>query len=409
MKKIITALVLVVSFSFAGKGTVYSRFGVGEINLFSSGRSAGMGNTGIGLLDNTSINLSNPAAIGTIARTMLTAGYQFQSFSSADAGGSSVFGTGNINSFAIAFPVYTPKNMVLSLAALPFSSVGYEQQIESTFDATTIYQTFDGRGGISSAQLSLSYAPASDLMVGATMHYLFGAIFNDQVISFSGSNYYNASVNQTLSCRGFGFTLGGIYSGIDQALGMSASKNVNLGMTLFTGSSMTLDNESLNHYSSNTDTVSAGNQSLELPFGVSFGLAYALNNVNYTADVNFQNWDSYKIAGVHPSEIQNSFRIGAGVEFLPAKDFTDSYWQKLAYRFGGYFRQTNVKVNGQSINEIFGTAGVGLPISVDSRMNVGLEYGIRGTTSASLIRDTVLKFVISLSASETMFIQPPVE
>ncbi|MFA6541906.1 MAG: hypothetical protein WCT99_09915, partial [Bacteroidota bacterium] len=71
MKKIIAALILVVSFSFAGKGSVYSRFGVGEINLFSSGRAAGMGNTGIGLLDNTSINLSNPAATGSIARTML--------------------------------------------------------------------------------------------------------------------------------------------------------------------------------------------------------------------------------------------------------------------------------------------------------------------------------------------------
>ncbi len=409
MKKILFFTIIVSTFSFAGKGSIYSRFGVGEINSFISGRSVGMGNTGIALLDNSYINLSNPAALGMINRSLLTAGYQYQNFASTDDGGTSLFGTGNINSFALAFPIYTPKKIALSIAALPFSTVGYEQQLSTPFNGTSILQTFDGRGGISSAQLGISYSPAQNVMVGFTTHYLFGAIFRDKSIVFPNGDYHGGSYSETFSMRGFGFTFGGIYTGIDKLFGFSETRQVNLGATVFTGSSMTIDDETLTDFSSNTDTLKQNNQSATLPVGFSLGLSYNLRNINYTADLNFQNWDNFKLKGVHPAEIQNSIRIGAGVEFLPPKDFTDTYLEKVAYRVGGYFRQSYLKINGHSINEIFGTAGIGLPLSAESRMNIGVEYGIRGTTSSSLIKDNVFRLVLSLTASELMFIEPPVE
>ncbi len=410
MMKRMLLLVLFTSFSFAGKGSIYSRFGVGEINTFLSGKNIGMGNTGIALFGETHINLLNPASTANIPRTILSASYQYRNFNSEDTSGASLFGTGNINSFAVAFPVYSPKKMVLTLGVLPFSSVAYEQQQSQRVNGNQVTQTFEGRGGITSAQLSVSYAYNPDLILGLTTHYLFGSIYKDQNIEFSSAEYFGGSFKQTNSISGFGLTLGGIYSGIDKALGFSDTREMNLGVTLFSGSSLDYHEQTLRNFSSNQDTVTVNNKTIVLPIGFSLGLAYLKNETVYAADVHFQNWDNFKIAGAHPMEIQNSVRLGAGVEFLPITDFIgDDFCKRLSYRFGGYYRITNLKLNGKSINEIFVSTGMSFPMSVETRVHFALEYGIRGTTSASLIKDSILRFTVSVSASELMFIEPAIE
>ena len=94
---------------------------------------------------------------------------------------------------------------------------------------------------------------------------------------------------------------------------------------------------------------------------------------------------------------------------MQSNNIADPFWEKISYRFGGNYRKTNVVLNGQSINELFAAGGIGFPFSLDSRMNLGLEYGIRGTTSSSLIKDTIIRFTISLTVSELMFIPPPID
>jgi hypothetical protein len=403
-------LLFFVSIAFAGKGSIYSRYGIGDINPFLSGKNVGMGNTGIAMFGETHVNVLNPASSANITSTILSASYQYSNFTSEDASGSSVFGTGNISSVALAFPVYAPKKIVVTLGILPFSKVAYEQTVAQTVSGNQLLQTFDGRGGVSSGQLSVSYAVDPDLILGLTTHYLFGSIYRDQSITFLTGDYYGGSFNQTYSVSGLGFTLGGIYSGIDKFLGLSDTKQLNVGATLFSGSSMNYSEQTLRNFSTDQDTVSVDNKTIDLPFGFSFGLAYLKNRTVYAYDVHFQNWDNFKVNGIHPSEIQNSIRLSAGVEFLPSSDFMgDDFFKRLSYRFGGYYRMTNLKMNGKSIDEMFASAGISLPMSIETRVHLGLEYGIRGTTSASLIKDSMLRFTVSVSASELMFIQPPIE
>lgn len=409
MKNVLLLTVVCLSMSFAGKGSIYSRYGVGEINTFMNGRAIGMGNTGLALLSESNINYSNPASLAIIPRTLFSAGYQYRMFSSSDAGGTSIIGTGSLNEFGLAFPVYSPKKMVLSFGVVPVSTAGYELRQTQTISGNTATQVYEGRGGISSGQVSLSYAPMTDLYLGMTGQYLFGSLYKDQTITFSSADFFGGSYNQTLSMSGAALTVGGIYTGIDKALGFSESKNANIALAIFTGSSMSLDDETLRNYSSNQDTVLSTGNSLDLPFGVSVGMAYTNNRIVYAADVQFQNWDSFLIQGMHPSEIQNSFRIGGGVEYLQSSTFTDNFLEKVSLRIGGFYRATNLRINGQSINEVFGTVGIGLPFSFESRINLGLEAGIRGSVTPSLIKDTIIRFNVSLTASELMFIPPVID
>ncbi|MFA6439662.1 MAG: hypothetical protein WCX28_10180, partial [Bacteriovoracaceae bacterium] len=193
-------------------------------------------------------------------------------------------------------------------------------------------------------------------------------------------------------------------------LGFSDTKSMNLGATLFTGSSMSLDKQSLRNYYTGQDTSATSDLSVDLPFGVTVGLAYLKNKTVYAADLQFQHWASFAVNGITPAEMQNSFRLGAGVEFLPSSDFVgDEIYKRLSYRFGGYVLRSNLELMGESINEIGASAGMTFPMSAETRVHLALEYGIRGTTSSSLVKDSMFRFSISVSASELMFIQPPIE
>lgn len=409
MKRILFLLVMT-SIAFAGKGSIYSRYGVGEVNLFSSGKNLGMANVGTALFGETHINLSNPASTANITRTILSASYQFRSFRSEDATATSQIGTGSINSFALAFPVLDREKMVLTLGLVPYTSVGYEQRTTQSVAGNIVAQNFEGRGGITSAQLSLTYAVQPDLVVGLTTHYLFGSIYRDQTITFLTGNLYGGSFLETKSYSGIGFTVGGIYSGIDKALGLSATKSLNLGATFFTGASMNVDQQDLRNYYNRQDTVPLNGRSVTLPWGFTFGLASLHNKTIYAADLQYQHWSGFEVNGATPAGFQSSIRLAAGVDFLAGSDFAgDEYWKRLAYRFGAYVQRGNLQLMGHSIDEAGVTGGLTLPMGTETRVHLSLGYGVRGTTASSLIKDSILRFTVSVSASELMFIQPPIE
>jgi hypothetical protein len=72
-----------------------------------------------------------------------------------------------------------------------------------------------------------------------------------------------------------------------------------------------------------------------------------------------------------------------------------------------------LNVKGEAINEYFVTGGVGFPIfftpTSEARINVSLEYGIRGTTANALQKDSLTRLTISLNGSDTWFIPPEIE
>ena len=411
MKKIFLSLFVASACQllFASNGSVYSKYGIGEISEFISGRSVGVGSSGIALLGEAFINQTNPAGLSTISRTLFAGQYQYSGNAMSDGATKSFLNSGNLLGMALAFPVYTPKGIVVALGITPYSSVGYSFKLNETRYGIQTEQAFTGSGGVTSAQISLSYNPITDLNVGLTAHYLFGAIHNDQALTYTGTTYFQSEYNQKLSLNGFAITLGGIYSGIDKALNLSSTKNVKLGVTIFSGSSLSASRQVVSGLITGKDTTTLANQSVAIPFSVTAGIAWLRNNTIFTADVRFQNWDSFKMFGVHPAELQNSLRVGTGVEFLPTKEYFESYIEQISYRIGGYVNQTNIRLKGQSINEYFISGGVGLPLGLESRFNIALEYGIRGTTTSSLVKETITRLTLSITGSEMMFIQSPIE
>ncbi|MBP6588150.1 MAG: hypothetical protein KA208_09045, partial [Flavobacterium sp.] len=95
---------------------------------------------------------------------------------------------------------------------------------------------------------------------------------------------------------------------------------------------------------------------------------------------------------------ENSERYSIGGYYTPNSNPFSSYFKKITYRGGLRYEKTGLVVNSTSINDTALTFGMGLPITGSlSNLNLGLEYGKKGTTSHNLVQENY--FVVSLGFS----------
>ena len=220
-------------------GSSYSRYGFGDILRYGDSRIYAMGGTGIALVDDGSINLLNPAGMSRISFTRFSAGFEYNGFSSKDSSGSSFYSTGGLQGLAFAFPISRENGIVMSIEATPYSKVNYAISSSNfdTLSGSIQHQTFYGSGGLSYLGLGLSGSPLNTLHLGGRLNYMYGRTRQYQTSSFDSSYYTSTTFDRTIYYSGFTFTLGAIYEGIDQLLGLPSLHNLSLGLTLTTASS----------------------------------------------------------------------------------------------------------------------------------------------------------------------------
>ena len=168
---------------------------------------------------------------------------------------------------------------------------------------------------------------------------------------------------------------------------------------------MSVDDEDILSSKASFDTTRTASANANIPIGAGAGFSYTLSNrYLLTGDFYAQQWGSTDLPKVGNAEFRNSSRLGIGLEIMPERD-VDSYVRRVAYRLGFSYHSTYLKINSQPIDEYYFTGGLGLPISPEARVNIGLHVGFRGTTANGLQKDTIFKLSISLSASESWFLK----
>ncbi len=107
-----------------------------------------------------------------------------------------------------------------------------------------------------------------------------------------------------------------------------------------------------------------------------------------------------------------SSRFSLGGFYIPKINSISSYFDRITYRAGLRFQKTGLLVNGTSIPnnftaiDDFGISfGLGLPLGKKlSNLNLGFEYGKRGTTSNNLIEENYFNFRLSLSLNDVKLV-----
>lgn len=393
---LVAALLLFSSVLPAG-GPVYSRYGIGDLLWFGSSRTWAMGGGGLALRGEGFINLANPAANGGLLRTRFDASFGYSSFWSEQGGGNSVYGMGGLQGVAVGFPIDVDHGVALAFSTGPVSRIGYTiRRNDLTADVPST-QSFFGRGGLSSIGLDLSGTVMPSVHVGIGVDYVYGRIRQFTTIDLKDETFVDEEIERSTYHQGVQLTLGAAVDVDESWFGLP--------MTFAATASLpTKTTVEQNDIFLAIDTVLQANGEATLPLRLGFGAAARIGTrANVIADVVYEGWSGAQIFGQAQPGLRNALRLSAGVELLPRTGDV-SFWQRIGYRLGAGYAQTYVQLNGVGIDDLFGTAGVSVPIGPDARMNLGVQAGIRGTTESGLQRDTYVQISVGFSASEMWFV-----
>ena len=384
-------------------GPVYSRFALGDILHFGSNRAYAMGITGVAFTEDGFVNIYNPASLSRLSLTRFTGGFEYVNSSIEDAGGSQRFATGSFQSLALAIPASSDDGIVIFGAVTPYSLVDYDVVVQETVAGSASTQTFSGTGGVSTLSLGTTYRPVTDLSLGLTFSYHYGAIQHRSKVDFADAAFADNELRTSQFLSGTSFTFGMTYGGLSSLLGTSSLQPLTLGLVLTTPATLSIKEERflLTQRTADTSLVRRGTGSL--PFRWGLGAAYTGAALIVSGDLVVEQWSSADFFDPPAVEVNNSLRAGLGIEF-PARRDPTSYWERVAYRTGFAYHASYISINGQPVNGWSVSGGIAFPIGPDARMNLGLQVGSRGTTDNGLSKESFFKLSLSIDASEAWFL-----
>jgi hypothetical protein len=131
------------------------------------------------------------------------------------------------------------------------------------------------------------------------------------------------------------------------------------------------------------------------------------------ADFAMQNWSSYQ-AFNQSQGLKNSMRVSVGMQFVPNSKASglDNYYKRLHYRVGGRYAQTALELKSTQLTESAVSVGIGFPVGRNfllqsfSMVNIGVEFGHRGTTANGLIKENFFKATIGFTINDRWFVKP---
>ena len=394
----------VVSFSQDGTSSPYSYYGIGEAKFNGTLESRSMGGISIAQ-DSTHVNLQNPAGLAGLKWTNFT------------VGGSSNHTTLNANDESAKTNRTTLDYITLGIplgkfgaafGLMPFTSVGYRIKNISS-DNTQSSSSYNGWGGVNRVFLGVGYKVNSKLSIGAKANYNFGDIKTNSLVYapnvLVGSSESNAAA----------------LSGLNYDLGMMYNTKINTKLTLFTSLYYTPESTLKSENSRNISLVSYDsqvvdtndevvvNKDLKLPQKISFGAGIG-DSKKWLLGAEVSVQAAGDLSNAFNSESNAEYgrrqKYSLGGYYTPNFNSYTSYLKRITYRGGLKFEKTGLIVNSTSINDVGLTLGVGLPIIGSlSNFNLGIEYGKKGTTSASLVKENYFNLNLSFSLNDRWFVR----
>lgn len=408
----------------------YTRYALGDINSIGSGAGFGMGGFGVAYAPVGQINLQNPANFAMLVRhkPVFDMGLQYKYLNLETASANDQLLSVSMQNLAFAFPA--GKRAGFGFGLQPYSSIGYKmvdyQTIPEITEGDVEYQ-YDGEGGINRIYLGGAYRILSTenatVSVGVTGSYLFGTIthFARTIFPF-GSGYYNTRVEKSVLVNDFKYDVGFYYQGkVNDKMwlhvGAVYNSNTNLNARKSLYSANYVETGPFSEYDVDTlqfmDSVSGH---LSLPMGLNYGFALDIRPGGdmdsrwlIGVDYKLQDWSKYKevFEGEEKTDLlKNSYQISVGVQYTPTmvneSNCGMGLFKRVNYRVGFRYNSTQLQLNESDLTETGISFGVGIPISscnTPTMINIGAEFGERGTIENNLIREQFATVYLGLSLS----------
>ncbi len=406
IKKLIVFACIIASLnSWAQDNTAspYSYYGLGEVKFKGTQDARAMGGLSI-TGDSIQLNLMNPASFSKLKMTTFAVG-----------------GTGNFTTFktdaekekaqrtsfdylAIGLPM---GKFGMSFGLMPYSAVGYKnQRIEDR-----VY-TSQGNGFINKVFIGGAYDINKNLNFGFDLNYHFGDItniFTERVLQPDYS-YYTSRERNFTELNGISYTFGLLYDRkinskikLNTSLTyspeskLSTNNSRNIATVIYTSTGTELFNDSEDIQIPNNDLIIPSK--ISLGFGLSESRKWLIGSeITFTQNKNLVN----RFDEIPNLSFENSTRIALGGYYIPKYDSFSSYFERIVYRGGFKYENTGLVLKNESINDYGMNFGFGLPLGF-SKVDLGFEFGKRGTTKNGLIQENYFNLSIGLNLNAKWF------
>lgn len=419
IKKIILGISLLFStviLAQEGTASPYSFYGIGDVKFKGTNENRAMGTVGV-FVDSIHVNLQNPAS------------YSFLKYTSLTVGGANTRTTFKTNSqeenaqrttidyLAVGLPL---GKAGVSFGVIPYTAVGYKVQRVTTADnifgeSETRTETFQGEGGLNKVFLGGAYKITPKLSFGMDLQYSFGGIETKSVVFITdpaiavGSRTKNESTYSGLSVTAGLFYHTKLKNNLEWSnsftfapksnLNSDNSRNVALVTYGITGAEFIGDNSD----------VEVADSKFKIPSKVSFGTAFGKSKKWFVGtEVTLQGKnDATSEANSSNVGYESATRFAVGGFYIPKYNSFRNYFERIVYRAGFRYENTGLIKNNQSIRDTGVSLGFGFPVGTSiSNINLGFEYGKKGTTSNNLIQENYFAINIGLSFSDRWFVKP---
>lgn len=390
----------------------YSRYGIGEIQSYSNSQFSAMGGIGLAIASPNSVNFNNPASYSRFdSLSFIFEGGMLSNFTTLESNGlSQKSNYTSLSYLTFGFPIN--RWWKASFGLLPYSSVGYKvTDHQSVPNYGGVDFRYEGSGGINQFFIGQSIKINSKLSFGVNVNYLFGTIDKSRIVVPMDSIYvFGVKAINSTTYGNFKFNFGLQYfkelkSDYIFGAGIVFSNAINAHVTDDQLSYSFSESSTGYEYVYDTSSVLSKSEQNKIHLPMSAGIGFSLEKKNkwlIGADFNWNNWADYTYKGINDS-LNNSFRISIGGMIKPNYN-SSNYLKRITYRTGFRYEPGYLKIKGEQINEFGISFGLGLPLRKSkSTINLGVEFGKKGTQTNGLIEENFTKFTIGFSAYDFWF------
>ncbi len=386
-----------------GSVSPYSYFGIGTLKFKGTVENRAMGGIGV-YSDSIHLNIQNPAGVAglRLVNYSLAGSHKFSTLATDTEKQNAT--TTTLDYLAMGIPM---GKFGASFGLIPYTSSGYKLQSENEVAVTQ----YSGTGGLNKIFLTVAYQINKNFSIGIDGNYNFGNIENTAESFQDGIQFGTREINRS-DLLGFSFNIGALYKGMlteeletmvsatytpETDFTSENSRTIATILEITEGNFSVVDERDITV--ANTDftfpsqfTIGAGlGKEKKWFFGGEFTSQKTSNFTNRTFDL-------------ENVTFEDASKIRFGGFYIPDYSSFTNYWKRATYRAGVRFEETGININGQAIDEFGISFGLGLPMKRKfSNINLGLEFGKRGTKTNGLVEETFFNIFVSLSLNDKWF------
>lgn len=407
IKKLFLALTLLATIVVSaqeGTSSPYSFYGLGDIKFKGTHDVRAMGGLSVAH-DSIHLNLLNPATYSKLKITNFSVGVTSTFNNLSNEQKRETAQRTSLDYLAVGLPL---GKFGATFGVMPFSAIGYKIQ-NQTDDFRSSRNT--GEGGINKAFAGVAYNFSDNLSFGFDVQYNFGTIETESVLFLPDVILGSRERNES--------RITGISTNFAVLYSKSISDKLNLSTTIGYAPESKLNSDNTrniatitylingNESVSDSQDIAVNDTKLVVPAKYTFGTGIGMNKkwfvgLEYVFQENSKMGNRFD--DIDNTTFENSNKFILGGFFIPKYNSFTSYWSRVNYRAGLRYENTGLIINSKAINDYGINFGLGLPVGGRlSNINVGFEYGKKGTIYNNLIEENYFNISIGLSLNDLWF------